>query len=318
MKHQEIIVESVPNFSEGRNQETIDAIAAAIKGVKEVKLIHVDLGYDANRTVYTLAGKPDAVCEALYQAIGVAAAKIDMRYQKGAHPRIGACDVCPLIPVQGIDTNELIPYVNALAARIGQGFQIPVFYYEASSLHNHRRNLADIRKGEYEGLEQKMISDAWKSDNLVPFNPLTGATVMGVRPLLIAYNVNLESKDVTLAKEIAAQLRYSSGSNYKGLKAIGWMMDKYGCAQVSFNITDTLAVSVAEVFEKVKELASEAGVEVVSSELIGLISEKSVTFALEHYGLPYDDNSKKELTRKLGLDFVPGFSLEERIIENLI
>ena len=312
------LIEAVPNFSEGRNTSTIKAIAHAIQSVSGVKLLHIDVGYDANRTVYTLAGSPAKVCEALFNAIGIAAERIDMRYKKGAHPRIGACDVCPLIPLDNVTVEDLLPLVEELAEKTGTSFKVPVFLYEASAKYPYRKNLADIRKREYEGLEDKMKSEAWKSDNHQPYNPRTGATVMGVRPLLIAYNVNLESKDVLLAKEIASQMRYSSGSSYKGLKAIGWMMDKYDCAQVSFNITDTKEVSIAQVFEKVKELAGIRGVNVISSELIGLISEKSIKFALDFYQLSYEKEGLHKLTQKLGLDFISGFSLEKRIIEKLM
>lgn len=313
-----ILIEAVPNFSEGQNTDTINLIAQSIRSVKEVKLIHIDSGYDANRTVYTLLGPPEYVIEALYRAINVASDKLDMRTQQGAHPRIGACDVCPLIPIRGISEEELKPYALDLANRIGRDFEIPVFLYESSALRSNRRNLADIRYGEYEGLSEKMKTESWKSDNHQPFNPKTGATVLGVRPLLIAYNVNLGSKDVDIAKYIAKKMRYSSGGNYKGLKAIGWMMDKYHCSQVSFNITDTEAVSISEVFEGVKEFAATYNIKVNSSELIGLMSEKSLQFALSYFDLDIGPKGENALIEKLGLNFLGSFDWQERIIERLI
>jgi glutamate formiminotransferase len=313
-----ILIESVPNFSEGQNADIIASIASAIRSVSQVKLIHIDSGFDANRTVYTLIGPPEFVTEALYRAIRVSSEKIDMRTQNGKHPRIGACDVCPLIPIKGIGIEDLKPYALELAHRIGNDFQLPVFLYESSAIHSYRKNLADIRKGEYEGLAEKMKADAWKSDNHQPFNSKTGATVLGVRSLLIAYNVNLDTKDVTIAKDIAKKMRYSSGGMHKGLKAIGWMMDMYNCAQVSFNITDTEIVSIAEVFEEVKKIAATYDIKVNSSELIGLMSENNLKFALSYFDYKPGLEGENALIEKLGLNFVDGFNWNERIIERLM
>ena len=316
--NKKIIIEAVPNFSEGRNIEIIQSIAAAAKSVDGVTLIHVDPNPDANRTVYTLVGNPKSVINALYRMIATAAETIDMRLHKGAHPRIGACDVCPLIPIKHVDIAELQPYVHELAHILGQKLSIPVFLYELSAQYDYKKNLADIRKGEYEGLETKMQSSEWKSDNNVPFNSVTGATVLGVRPLLIAYNVNLETEDVNIAKRIAAKMRYSSGGPFVGLKAIGWYMAKYGRSQVSFNITDITAISIAQVFEEVKKLAKTFNIEVNSSELIGLMSEECLKFALSYYNLSCDRKGEQSLIQMLGLDFLGSFDWDHRIIERLM
>jgi glutamate formiminotransferase/formiminotetrahydrofolate cyclodeaminase len=313
-----MLIESVPNFSEGRNEKIIGHIADALRSVSGVRLIHIDSGYDANRTVYTLVGAPYEVVEALFRGIKVATEQINMQTQSGTHPRIGSCDVCPLIPLSDISIDELKPYALALSQRLGMDLQIPVFLYEFSALKPDRKNLAAIRKGEYENLATKMSSPDWYSDNGLPFNTKSGATVLGVRPLLIAYNVNLESKDVHIAKSIASKMRFVSGGPYIGLKAIGWMMEKYDCAQVSFNITDTSVVSIAQVFDRVKILAKEYDIEVNSSELIGLISEKSLTFAMDYYKLSHDENGESQLIKKLGLDFKNTFEWSERVIERLI
>jgi glutamate formiminotransferase / 5-formyltetrahydrofolate cyclo-ligase len=313
-----MLIESVPNFSEGRNAIIIGNIADAIRSVSGVRLIHIDSGYDANRTVYTLVGAPHEVVEALFRAIKVATEQINMQTQMGTHPRIGACDVCPLIPLSDISIDDLKPFALALSERLGKDLQIPVFLYEFSALKPERRDLASIRKGEYENLAFKMGSTEWQSDNGLPFNPKSGATVLGVRPLLIAYNVNLESKDVHIAKSIASKMRFVGGGPYKGLKAIGWMMEKYDCAQVSFNITDTSIVSIAEVFEMVKILAKEYNLEIKTSELIGLISEKSLTFAMDYLKLTHDKNGENQLIKSLGLEFKNTFEWSERVIERLI
>jgi glutamate formiminotransferase len=239
------LIECVPNFSEGRDKKTIDAIACAIQSVQGVQLLHTDIGYDANRTVFTFIGEPHNVMEAAYRSIKTASQLIDMRNHTGAHPRIGACDVCPIIPIHAIDIEACNSYVYELSHRLAE-LNIPVFLYEKSTNNTYRKHLEDIRKGEYEGLEIKMNDTQWKADNDIKFNPKFGAMVLGVRNFLIAYNINLNTNDVTIAKKIAKKIRTSNNESitfpkYEKLpylKSIGWYMEQYHCAQVSTNITD--------------------------------------------------------------------------------
>lgn len=308
------LIECVPNFSEGRNQQTIDAIADAIKSVADVKLMNVDVGIDANRTVYTFAGKPQAVLEAAYQAIKTAGERIDMRVHKGEHPRMGACDVCPLIPLQNITMDEVVEFSKQLGKRIAS-LGIPVYLYEYSATTLLRKNLAYLRKGEYEAIEEKIKSAEWKPDfGEQQFNPKFGMMALGARKFLIAYNINLKTKDETIAKEIAKEIRFIRTKNdgsylsdlFQYVKAIGWFMDAFDCAQVSTNITDIDASPVIEVFTEIKKMAKVNGVETNGSELIGLIPQK----ALQHEIMSTD-----EAIEYLGLTAVKPFSKEANIIE---
>lgn len=308
------LIECVPNFSEGRNQHTIDAIANTIKNIKDVKLLNVDVGYDANRTVYTFAGKPKAVLEAAFQAVQVAGKLIDMRSHKGEHPRMGACDVCPLIPLQNISMAEVVELSKYLGKRLGDA-GIPVYLYENSAASEKRKNLAYLRKGEYEHVEEKMKSAGWKPDfGEQRFNPSFGMMALGARKFLIAYNINLKTKDESIAKKIAKQIRdcrtqndssYLSGL-FQHVKAIGWYMDAFECAQVSTNITDIEASPVIEVFTAIKKMAGATGVETNGSELIGLIPKD----ALKHPVM-----NMEEVIDYLGLNTVKPFSKEKNIIE---
>jgi glutamate formiminotransferase len=308
------LIECVPNFSEGRNQQTIDAIADAIKSVADVKLMNVDVGIDANRTVYTFAGKPQAVLEAAYQAIKTAGERIDMRVHKGEHPRMGACDVCPLIPLQNITMDEVVELSKELGKRLAS-LGIPVYLYEYSATTLLRKNLAYLRKGEYEAIAEKIKSAEWKPDfGEQQFNPKFGMMALGARKFLIAYNINLKTKDETIAKEIAKEIRFIRTKNdgsylsdlFQHVKAIGWFMDAFDCAQVSTNITDIDASPVIEVFTEIKKMAKANGVETNGSELIGLIPQK----ALQHEIMSID-----EAIEYLGLTAVKPFSKEANIIE---
>lgn len=202
------IVECVPNFSEGRNRETIDAITREISSTSGAKLLDVDPGHDANRTVVTFAGEAGAVADAAFKAIARAAQLIDMRSHRGAHPRMGATDVCPFIPVSGITMEECVELSRAVGKRVGEELGIPVYLYEASAKEEWRRRLADIRRGEYEGLKDRMLDARWRPDfGPARFNEKSGATVMGARAFLIAYNVNLNTTDVAKARAIAREVR---------------------------------------------------------------------------------------------------------------
>lgn len=318
------IIECVPNFSEGQNQEIIDAIGDIIASIPDVILLNTDAGYDANRTVYTLIGLPNAVVEAMVQAAKYACFHIDMTKQRGVHPRMGVLDVCPLIPLRNISRMELMPFAVELSDRLGKEVGIPTFLYEHSAVLDYRRNLANIRKGEYEGLEQKMQDPLWHADNGIKFNSKTGVTVLGVRDFLIAYNVNLNTKDEEKAKHIAKRIResgYKEVSNgisrqvsgtLNGVKAIGWYIDEYECAQVSTNTVDVTNKGMHDVFEAVKEEASKIGVSVTGSELIGMIPFESAFMSASFYGLDISDKSKAidQLGEILGLKM----KLSDRII----
>lgn len=328
------LIECIPNFSEGRNRAIIDQIAAAITAVKGVKLLEIDPNEDANRTVITFAGTPESVVEAAFQAIKKASELIDMRLQKGAHPRIGATDVCPLVPLQGISMEEIVKYAHFLAKKVGEQLDIPVYCYENAALKPERKNLSWLRKGEYEGLAKRMASDT----DFVPdfgstiFNPQAGAVVIGARDILIAYNFNLDTKSVEIAKKIAEEVRESGywkmengekvkvTGKLKHLKAIGWYMENYGFAQVSTNLTDFRATSLQLVYETIVEVAHKYNVHVKGSELVGLIplkafkineknikktSQTDVNEAIQYFGLnqirPFEPK-KKVLEYLLGID----------------
>ncbi len=308
------LIECVPNFSEGRNQQTIDAIAASISSIAEVKLMNMDIGFDANRTVYTFAGKPQAVLEAAYQAIKTANERIDMRVHKGEHPRMGACDVCPLIPLQNISMDEVVELSRQLGKRVAD-LGIPVYLYEYSATQEQRKNLAYLRKGEYEAIEGKIKLAEWKPDfGNQQFNPSFGMMALGARKFLIAYNINLKTKDESIAKDIAKRIREIRNKNdgsylsdlFKHVKAIGWFMEEFDCAQVSTNITDIEASPIVDVFTEIEKMAKENGVETNGSELIGLIPQK----ALQHELMTID-----EAIEYLGLNAVKPFSKEKNIIE---
>ncbi|MBK9328116.1 MAG: glutamate formimidoyltransferase [Sphingobacteriales bacterium] len=308
------LIECVPNFSDGRNQAIIDAIAAAINSTADVKLMHVDAGYDANRTVYTFAGKPSAVLEAAYLAIKTANELIDMRMHKGEHPRMGACDVCPLIPLHHISMEEVVELSKLLGNRIGN-LGIPVYLYEHSATSPERKNLSYLRKGEYESIPQKIQLPEWKPDfGPADFNERFGMMALGARNFLIAYNINLKSKDLSLAKRIALEIRQIRAKNdgsyesclLQHVKAIGWWMEEYQCTQISINITDIFASPLIEVYDCIKKIAGNYGIEVDGSELIGLVPELT---------LRHPNRSVQEAAAYLGLDSVKPFKINERVIE---
>lgn len=320
------LIECVPNFSEGQNQETIEAIAESIRSVQHVSLLNVDPGADANRTVYTFIGTPEAVIEAAFNAIQTASEKINMQHQTGAHPRIGACDVCPLIPIQNISIEETNTFALALSKRVGEKLNIPVYLYEYSSNTAHRKKLEQIRKGEYENFAEKITHPEWKP-NFGPqtFNQKSGAVVIGARNFLIAYNINLTTSDVSIAKQIAERIRESGYTEngvqkkgfFKGLKAIGWYMNKFNCVQVSTNITDFRTAPIFDVFDKVMHLAHTFNCDVNGSELVGLIPKKALLNAGEIICPDVLDEIKilERVSAHLGLHSVKQFSIQEQILE---
>lgn len=318
------ILECIPNFSEGVNADTLEKIAEAIRSVEGVWLLHIDQSAAANRTVFTFAGKPVAVVEAAFAAIKVAAEHIDMRTQLGVHPRIGATDVCPLVPLYGMTMEEADDYAQKLGKRVGDELQIPVFMYENSQAQTHRKALPQIRKGQYEGLKEKMKSAEWQADyGPTAMNESSGATVIGARAILVAFNISLNTNDVAIADWIAAQMRGNSKSDnaLPKLRAIGWYMADYQQAQVSFNLLDFKTSSPIQVWETCKRLAAEKGVELVGSEVIGLIPEACLLeagrFALENDNATTNQSVQAAIDY-LGLNKLKPFDPEEKILERAL
>lgn len=341
------LVECVPNFSEGRDRAVIDRIAEAIRSVDGATLLDVDPGADTNRTVVTLVGPPAAVVEAAFRAIRTAAELIDMSKHHGAHARIGATDVCPLVPVSDMSQEECVALARQLGQRVGSELGIPVYLYEHAATRPERCNLADIRAGEYEGLAAKLRDPAWQPDfGPAAFNARSGATVIGARDFLIAYNINLNTKDRKLAHDIALQLREQGraerdGDNkivvdtagnkkmvpglFRCVKAVGWYIDTYNCAQISINFTNYHVSPPHLVFDKACELAWERGLRVTGSELVGLIPRQALLDAGRHYlrkqkksvGVD-DDELVRVAVQSMGLSDVVKFDAAEKIIEHRI
>ncbi len=331
------IIECIPNFSEGKNANTLTAIATAIKHISGVKLLHIDRGEAANRTVFTFAGEPQKVIEAAFQAIKVAGELIDMRTQKGEHPRIGATDVCPLVPIANITMEEVKEYAIQLGERIAGELDIPIYLYEHSAKTPNRKNLATIRSGEYEGLAKKMESPDWRPDFGQFFNAKTGATVLGARDFLIAYNVNLDTTSVDIATQIARTVRESGQlikkangekvrkhGQCKSLKAIGWYIEEYGKTQVSMNLTNFKITGIHQAYEACKIAAKKYGAKITGSELIGLIPLEAILAAGHYYAKQkgVTNLTEKEFIQlavdELGLAELKPFNFEERIIEYLL
>ena len=340
------IIECVPNFSEGRNQEVINEISEAISNTKGVHLLNVDPGQATNRTVMTFVGDPDSVISAAFNAIKTASEKIDMSKHSGEHPRFGASDVCPLIPVSNITFDELIPYAEKLAKKVSEELNIPIYLYEHAAREDKRRNLANVRSGEYEGLNKKINSKEWKPDFGSSFNKKSGATAIGVRDFLIAYNINLNTKSTRLANAIAFDVRekgrikrkghpvigeivYDKNGNpdtipgsLKHVKAIGWYIEEFGIAQISMNLTNITETPIHTVFEEVVKKANSRGASVTGSELVGLIPLKSMIDAGKYFlkkqnrsiGIPEEDIIKIAI-ESLGLNQVKTFDPNKNIIE---
>jgi len=338
------ILECVPNFSEGNDDRVINAIAAAIERVNGQSLLHIDKSPSANRTVYTFAGDPEAVTEAAFAAIKTATELIDMRRQSGAHPRLGATDVCPLIPLGNMAMKEAVYWSEQLASRVNTSLKIPVYLYEYSARQAYRRALPDIRKGQYEGLFHKLKQQEWQPDygNYTEENELViqkaGAAIIGARDILVAFNISLDTRDEKIAKAIAQQLRTSGYStkdkeqhittHHTGLlpavRAIGWYLEDFDCAQVSMNLLDYRTTSPLKAWEACRSVAAQYNVALTGCEVVGLIPETCVAEAGIHalnpehhksYTQPIAEEIIQAGINYLGLDRVKPFNPEEKILE---
>jgi glutamate formiminotransferase/formiminotetrahydrofolate cyclodeaminase len=344
------IIECVPNFSEGRNPDVIKQITDQIRSVEGVKLLNVDPGKATNRTVVTFVGEPEQVVEAAFLAVKKTSQVIDMSKHKGEHPRFGATDVCPLVPVRGISMEDVVIYARKLAERIGDELKIPVYCYEKAAFKSERRNLADVRSGEYEGLKEKLADPAWKPDyGPAVFNPRTGAVAVGARNFLVAYNINLNTTSTRRANAIAFDIRekgrvkrednnltgriikddegkpvYEPGS-LKSVKAIGWYIKEYGIAQISINLTDITITPIHMAFEEACKRADERGIRVTGSELVGMVPMNAMLEAGRYFlkkqqrstGVS-DGELVKIAIKSLGLNDLYEFKPQEKIIEYML
>ncbi len=323
------IVECVPNFSEGRDRAIIDAIADAIRKTPGVSLLDVDPGQSTNRTVYTFVGSPQAVVEGALSSARVARDLIDMRRHRGEHPRLGAMDVCPFVPVSDVTMDECVACAQEFGRRAGQELGLPIYLYEAAATQAHRKSLKQIRAGEYEGLAERIVKPEWKPDyGPAEFLPGWGATVAGARFFLIAYNVNiLGTKEQ--AHRIALNVREQGRGpgepgRLKAVKGIGWWVDEYGMAQVSMNLDDYTVTPPHLAFEACVEEAGKLKVGVAGSELVGLIPLRAMLLAAEHYIAAedlfiVDERQKIRLAvDRLGLSSISPFRPEKRVIEWMI
>jgi glutamate formiminotransferase/formiminotetrahydrofolate cyclodeaminase len=347
------LIECVPNFSEGRDMIKIGLITKEIESVNGVKLLDIDPGKATNRTVVTFVGDPESVCEAAFLAVKKASEVIDMSRHHGAHPRFGATDVCPLIPVANISMEEVVDFTRKLAKRIGEELSIPVYCYEFAAYEEKRRNLANCRQGEYEGLAKKISDADWKPD----FGPAawssrvahTGAVAVGARNFLVAYNINLNTTSTRRANAVAYDIRekgrikregnpvtgkivrnadgepvYEAGL-LKAVKAIGWYIDEYGIAQISINLTDLSVSPVHRVFDVACERANARGLRVTGSELVGLVPLAAMIDAGKYFlhkqnrstGIP-EKEIIKIAVKSLGLDDLGPFDPKKKIIEYMI
>ena len=340
------LIECVPNFSEGNDLHIIKQITDQIESVEGVRLLNVDPGKATNRTVVTMVGEPNAVIEAAYRAIKKAGELIDMSKHKGEHPRMGATDVCPLIPIANITMEETAAYAQELAKRVGDVLNLPVYLYEAAQPNKERSNLSVIRAGEYEGFAQKILLPEWKPDfGPAAFDNKRGATVIGARDFLVAYNINLNTTSTRRANAVAFDIREAGRTkkvngkvvndengkpivipgSLKCVKAIGWFIEEYGIAQISINLTNINVTPVHIAFDEACKKADQRGLRVTGSELVGLIPLKAMTDAGKYFLKKQNRStgvSEKELIKiaikSMGLDELTPFKPEERIIEYML
>jgi len=344
------LIECVPNFSEGRDLSVIKQITDTIESCEGVKLLDVDPGQATNRTVVTFVGTPDEVIEAAFQAIKKASELIDMSKHHGAHPRFGATDVCPLVPVANISMEEVVEYAHKLAKRVGDELNIPIYSYESAALIPERKNLAYCRSGEYEGLQEKLAKPEWKPDfGPAKFNAKAGATAIGARDFLIAVNYNLNTTSTRRANALAFDVREKGrpvregnpitgkikkdengneiwqAGTLKGTKAIGWFIDEYKIAQVSMNITNIAETPLHIAFDEINSKAIERGLRITGTEIVGLVPKKTIIDAGKYFlrkqnrslGVS-EDEIIKIAVKSMGLDDLKPFVAEEKIIEFML
>lgn len=344
------LIECVPNFSEGRDMSIIKQITDTIETVDGVKLLDVDPGQATNRTVVTFVGTPDEVIEAAFLAVKKASELIDMSKHHGAHPRFGATDVCPLVPVANISMEEVVEYAHKLAKRIGEELNIPIYSYESAAKTPERKNLAYCRSGEYEGLKDKISKPEWKPDfGPAVFNASAGATAVGARDFLIAVNFNLNTTSTRRANALAFDVREKgrpvregnaitgkikkdekgteiwTPGTLKGTKAIGWFINEYAVAQVSMNITNISETPLHVAFDEMCDKASKRGLRITGTEIVGLIPKKTMIDAGKHFLAKQERSlgvSEEEIIKiaikSMGLDDLKPFIAEEKIIEYLL
>lgn len=324
------IIECVPNFCVGQNQEIISKIGNAISKVKRVELKCIDTGYAANRSVYTFWGEMESMFEAAYNSIKVALELIDMREHKGTHPRFGAVDVFPFVGIKNVPDEELVSSVNLLAKKISDDFKVPIYLYEKSAKSPERKDLAKIRKGEYEGLKEKINSLFWTPDFYPYFNEKSGAMAMGVRDVLVAFNVNLDTKNVEIAKRIAEKIRHSgkimvdeNGIKKRvhglcsGVKAIGWYIRDFDKVQVSMNIVDVKKTPVHLAYKTCMDIAHQYGVNITGSELIGCIPRISLIEAGKYFAHHQSINQSYEsfAVEYMNMNEVKPFDMTKNVID---
>ena len=338
------LIECVPNFSEGKDKSIIDKIIEPIKSNTNVTLLDVDMGQDTNRTVVTFIGTPENVINTAFECIEIASKLINMSQHSGEHPRMGATDVCPLIPLKNVSMKECVLLSKTLASKVGKQLDIPVYLYENSATKNYRKSLSIIRKGEYEGLDKKITQSQWKPDyGPSKLNIKSGATAIGAREFLIAYNINLNTNNKKIATDIALDIRESGRAKrdksgkiirddkrniikkrgkFRFCKAVGWYIDEYNQAQVSINLTNYKKTSLHKVFEEVRKQARKRGVRVTGSEVVGLLPLQAMINSGKYYlklqnsstGLPEPDIIETAL-KSLGLSDIDKFNPLDKIVD---
>lgn len=326
------VVECVPNVSEGRSRGVLDALGSAVASVQGVRLLHVDAGVDAHRSVFTFAGSPEAVGDAAIRLGHAVARHVDMQQHHGVHPRLGALDVCPVVPVRHVTLDRCVGVARRIGATLAHDLDVPVYLYESAACRADRRSLVDLRRGEYEGLARRLVDPAWRPDfGPSRFRPALGAFIVGARPFLIAWNVSLATSDVAVARRIAGRVRTSGvrqtqedgtvvvlPGRLAAVRAVGWSMPAYGCAQVSMNLLDYRLTPLHLAYAAVREEAAREGTTVVGSELIGMVPADALVGAgraLLNDASASDIAAVTAAVDGLGLEHLGPFDPDTRILE---